>query len=172
MQVFSKQVYKSEIKDLRSKVEKLENKVNKKCHDVIIGQWHTTKMPKITPGKTKIKIKITPDKESYNTNKNYFTKRKRGIIIHVAGYYKITGRTLVYISPNDWGHFYLDKNGSSLDCDHGHGQVSGWDDRHVNYTGYLTKGDIISLAVYHHKATKYAYNSDPVFTRLTIEKLD
>ena len=152
-------------------MEKPEEKLHVMGHVLskpIIGQWYpSSHLRDKPPGYYEIKL----DKEVFNTNSEYIERRENQVSISFKkkGLYQIVARTLVYVSPGNYGHFYLMKNNQQVDVDHSHsGTAVNWDDRHINYIGRFEAGDQIHLQVQHHNPTNYAYHEGPTYTRLTV----
>lgn len=138
----------------------------------IIARWYPSSHLLNQTGGTQAKLKW--DKQEVMTNAEYFTKSAdhHTITFEKEGFYMIISRTLVYISAGDYGHFRMLKNGNRVEIDHSHYPTNtSWDDRHINYTGFFSKGDTIEFEVYHHKATAYGYHHGPDYTSLTVIKL-
>ena len=141
-----------------------------------MGNWYPSAHGPNTGGGQH--IYITFDKQFDVTDPSYFTNLggKSGIRIEKEGYYHVELVTLVYLGcTGDYGHVYLRTSSGYpyLDLEHAHGAYgAGWDDRHNSWKGWLDAGEVISAHVYHHCATPYYYHNGPLYTRLTIEKLN
>jgi len=72
----------------------------------IIGQWYPSNHLLNKPaGYYEIKL----DKEMFNSNSQYFERNENqiSILFKKPGFYQVIARTLVYVSTNNYGHFYL-----------------------------------------------------------------
>ncbi len=141
----------------------------------IMGNWYPSAHggnASTPPGK---QFYVTFDKEFDVTNKSYFTNLggNSGIRIEKKGYYHIECRLLVYVSPGDYGYAYLYLGGRNIDLDHSHNpNAVSWDDRHMSWKGNVNAKTVVKACVYHHKASNYPYHSGPIYTWLTIHKIN
>jgi len=140
----------------------------------IMGNWYPTAHGPNTSGGQHILVTFNASQNV--TEASYFTNLggTSGIRVNVAGYYHVEFVTLVYLgAAGDYGHVYLRRNGGNIDLDHGHYRTeASWDDRHCSWKGYMSANDYIQVNIYHQTATSYWYHAGPLYTRLTIQRLN
>jgi len=140
----------------------------------IMGNWYPVSHGPNTSGGQHLLVDFTA--QSDVTGGSYFTNLggTNGIRIEEEGYYHIEFVALVYLqTAGDYGHVYLNRNGGYIDLDHGAWSTGAtWEDRHCSWKGWVNAGDVIQANIYHQSATLYYWHAGPLYTRLTIEKIE
>lgn len=125
------------------------------------------------------------DTEAFNTNPDYLQKIDGNrIAFKKAGYYQVSAIVLIeQYHAGSSCHSYLRKNnhnvtdGQVLDLAHGpyyfpRNDTNTWDDRHNEYAGYFEEGEFVSVNVHKNHTWGQIYHHGPIYTRLTITRLN